>query len=140
LTAEFLKKMERGGTPNHRFSEAWPSTAHVPEFASLVAKNMGGRMLSITEKGFLGVLPNDAKEGDLIAIFTAGGRPFVLRQLGGGEFTLVGVCYIHGISLGEIMDESTEKIRDNRVAAVDITLVEAGSASGRVLKESDRIS
>jgi hypothetical protein len=42
LITYFREKMTERDIPFHQLGEAWPTAARVPEFASLVAKNMGG--------------------------------------------------------------------------------------------------
>lgn len=46
-------------------------------------------------------------EGDCITVLTGGRTPFLLRPVG-GQYRLVGHCYVHGIMDGEAfpVDES----------------------------------
>ena len=51
---------------------------------------------------FIGILPNDAVMGDVIAVFKGGRTPFVLRRVADTEeYELVGACYVHGIMDGQ---------------------------------------
>ncbi|KAI3318140.1 hypothetical protein HD806DRAFT_549483 [Xylariaceae sp. AK1471] len=66
----------------------------------------------VTEKGYVGVAPNLAQIGDVIAILKGGSVPFILRKSveSLGAFRLVGDCYIHGIMHGEglLLEEVVE--------------------------------
>jgi hypothetical protein len=73
-----------------------------------------GRVLCVTAAGRLGVVPADAKPGDWITVFSGGNLPFVIRNIKGNEFTLVGHCYVHGVMDGEIIEalNRTPGLRD----------------------------
>ena len=68
----------------------------------------------MTAAGRLGVVPADAKPGDWITVFSGGNLPFVIRNIKGNEFTLVGHCYVHGVMDGEIIEalNRTPGLRD----------------------------
>lgn len=68
-----------------------------------------------------GTIPDEAEEGDLIAIFFGLGIPFVLRPLAGDTYKLVGPCYVHGIMDGEGLRSGDEG--SCRVETVDFVLV-----------------
>ncbi|RYO96789.1 hypothetical protein DL764_007389 [Monosporascus ibericus] len=53
--------------------------------AGLIAKDMGERVMSITNMGFLATVPKEAKEGDEIVLICGGSRPFVVWPDWGGE-------------------------------------------------------
>ncbi|KAH8704607.1 heterokaryon incompatibility protein-domain-containing protein [Phaeosphaeriaceae sp. PMI808] len=55
----------------------------------------------VTVKGFVGLAPRDAKEGDIIVIFPGSKFPYVLRECGDGMYVLVGEAFVHGIMYGE---------------------------------------
>jgi hypothetical protein len=63
-----------------------------------------GRRFGVTSKKYFALLPGEAVEEDVIAIFKGGKYPFVLRKEVSG-WSLVGECYIHGIMRGEMVDE-----------------------------------
>ena len=63
-----------------------------------------GRKFSITEKGFMGLVPNCAEVGDWIFIPLGSTVPFVLRAKNDNTFLLLGETYIHGIMDGEALD------------------------------------
>lgn len=72
------------------------------ELTSKMSVNMG-RLLCVTEKGYVAWAPRWVQEGDLIYRIVGSGVPFVLRsryetETGGAEaFELVGDVYVHGI-------------------------------------------
>ena len=57
----------------------------------------------ISKRGYVGVVPNMARIGDVIAILKGGQVPFILRESVArpGAFRLVGECYIHCMMNGE---------------------------------------
>ena len=70
-----------------------------------------GRRLVRTAKGYLGLVPREARTGDMIAILKGGRVPFVLRSRG-GSWQLIGASYVHGVMHGEAFDgESCQPIR-----------------------------
>jgi hypothetical protein len=62
------------------------------------------RRLVRTERGYLGLVPQEAKRGDHVAILKGGRTPFIVRPRG-SSWELVGECYIHGVMDGEGFDE-----------------------------------
>ncbi|KAE8442962.1 hypothetical protein EG329_002500 [Mollisiaceae sp. DMI_Dod_QoI] len=66
-----------------------------------------GRKLVTTAKGYLGLTPEEVREGDLIAIIYGCNFPVVLRQ-DHGFYCLIGECYIDGIMDGEIIEKETK--------------------------------
>lgn len=74
---------------------------------------MGGRVLCLIGgggTGRIGSLPDDAANGDLVALFMGMRTPFVIRPVAGtDEFQVIGPCYIHGIMDGELVDEGGEE-------------------------------
>jgi hypothetical protein len=59
--------------------------------------------LGVTGKGYFCAVPCVAKVGDVIAVLSGGGMPFVLRKREGGEgYRLVGHCYVHGVMEGQV--------------------------------------
>ena len=56
-----------------------------------------GRRLCKTKKGYLGLVPEDAREGDIFFIPRGSPLPFLLRR-SGHVFILKDVCYVHGMT------------------------------------------
>lgn len=71
------------------------------EFWRQVHKVTRNRALAATSDGRLGLVPAQAKPGDLICILFGCSVPVVLRQYDTPKYTLVGECYMHGIMDGE---------------------------------------
>ncbi|KAI8630454.1 heterokaryon incompatibility protein-domain-containing protein [Xylariaceae sp. FL1651] len=78
--------------------------------ARRVFKALGHRALYVTEKGFIGLAPWNAKVRDVIAVLDGGKTPFLLREiLTPGRFKLVGETYVRGIMGGEALDMGLHK-------------------------------
>jgi hypothetical protein len=58
-------------------------------------------------KGNIGLVPTNAKVGDVVAVFTGGLIPIILRPES-GHYTFVGDAYVHGIMDGEAMQDVNE--------------------------------
>ncbi|KAL5118209.1 hypothetical protein ACEQ8H_003881 [Pleosporales sp. CAS-2024a] len=64
-----------------------------------------GRVMFVTEKGYIGLGPWNAKRGDVVGVLLGGCTPFLLREVAGEQsYTLVGEAYVHGIMSGELFD------------------------------------
>jgi hypothetical protein len=59
------------------------------------------RRLARTEKGYLALVPAEARIDDKIALLQGGKVPYVVREKG-KEWELIGDCYVHGIMFGEM--------------------------------------
>jgi Heterokaryon incompatibility protein (HET) len=83
-----------------------------------------GRRICLTQTGSLGLMPDDAKAGDFIAILPGGNLPFVLRKKEKTEFEVVGHAYVHGAMDGEVLARfhtrglTTEEIFSKSIALV----------------------
>jgi hypothetical protein len=72
-----------------------------------------GRLLFISDNGFLGLVPNNAESGDEIVLFFGAVTPFVLRRGQNEYYRLIGECYVYGIMNGEAAKGvPTELIKD----------------------------
>lgn len=71
--------------------------------AEAVGVKINGRKPCLTERGFLGHVPDATRPEDLVAILLGSTVPFVIRRHEQDEcaFRLVGESYIHGIMKGE---------------------------------------
>jgi len=56
----------------------------------------------VGKQGYLGLVPQDAKEGDLVVVLFGAVQPFVLRSEG-GRYKLIGEAFVYGIMDGEFM-------------------------------------
>jgi len=70
-----------------------------------------GRLVSlcISKRGYLGLVPRQAKNGDMIALLSGGRLPFVFRPVG-NHFRVIGGCYMHGYMKGEAWPKSEEDL------------------------------
>jgi len=100
------------------------NSVNIKEFQAITS-TMDGRVLCLITGDqisgrFLGVLPNDARIGDTIALLCGGRTPFVFRLVEDtGEYQLFGLCYVHGIMDGECLDGSCNLPRDIEGAAFE---------------------
>lgn len=99
------------------------TASFAPEIAGLIAKQMSGRVMSITNKGFLATLPRETRADDEIVLFCGGSRPFVVRSAAEGKYQLVGRCYSHGIFNRESVNSEGEVEKLNGVCVRDILLL-----------------
>jgi hypothetical protein len=54
----------------------------------------------LTRKGYVGLVPDHAKVRDVLAIFTSGKFPYVVRGNGDGTYKFIGDAYMDGIMYG----------------------------------------
>lgn len=71
--------------------------------ASWTHANSRRRMVT-TDKGYIGMVPELARHGDIIAVMFGCRLPVVLRPKG-KHFLFIGECYVHGLMFGESMDD-----------------------------------
>lgn len=64
------------------------------------------RLLGRATNGWLCLLPQATKVGDVIILARGGRVPLVIRSDENGHYTFVGEAYVHGIMDGEAFDES----------------------------------
>ena len=62
------------------------------------------RRIVTTEKGYIGMVPELARRGDLICVLFGCRMPVVLRPLDEG-FLFIGDSYVHGLMSGEAIDD-----------------------------------
>jgi hypothetical protein len=85
----------------------------------LVEKTVMNRVLCVTEKGYMGLVPYEAKIGDQIVVLFGGNTPFLLRESdedvhGERRWLLVGECYVHGFMDGEAINGLDEEEFEGR--------------------------
>ncbi|TVY17500.1 Heterokaryon incompatibility protein 6, OR allele [Lachnellula arida] len=67
------------------------------------------RRLGITEKGYVGLIPEYGKVGDRVYVLDGCHMPFLLRVVDEVErFRLIGDCYVYGIMDGEFVKEDID--------------------------------
>ncbi|CBX96676.1 hypothetical protein LEMA_P109410.1 [Plenodomus lingam JN3] len=62
------------------------------------------RRLVRSARGYLGLVPAQARVGDGIALVAGAGAPLVVRAVGAGRWELLGEGYVHGVMDGECWD------------------------------------
>jgi hypothetical protein len=90
------------------------------EIRSAITKLLDFRGILVNEKGYIGVLPEIARKGDVVALLRGGD---VLYILGPSEeegcCELIGDCYVHGLMDGEVLNGKGQADEDFEI----ITLV-----------------
>lgn len=73
-------------------------------FKTAFTNAVGYRKLAPTERGSLGLVPLEAKPGDVVVILADCSAPVLLRWREIEEdYEFIGTCYVHGIMQGEAM-------------------------------------
>jgi hypothetical protein len=63
------------------------------------------RAMFVSTKGYIGLAPWNAREGDVVCVLLGGCTPFFLRPVEGThQFTFVGEAYVYGIMGGELFE------------------------------------
>lgn len=79
------------------------------EYLRRIHRACAHRALCVTKKGYIGLAPWNAREGDEIAVVNGGRTPYVLRRNQGmGQYMLVGESYVCGIMGGEAVCNGLE--------------------------------
>ncbi|ORY63492.1 heterokaryon incompatibility protein-domain-containing protein [Pseudomassariella vexata] len=83
-----------------------PHRRNTERYAELANETLRGRAFFTTEKGYIGIGPDDLVKGDTVAVLKGARTPFVLHQVEGSlaQWRLVGDCYVHGIMGGEALE------------------------------------
>ncbi|KAH7347994.1 heterokaryon incompatibility protein-domain-containing protein [Pyrenochaeta sp. MPI-SDFR-AT-0127] len=77
-------------------------TKQYGEYAKRIHNTCAHRALFVTQKGYIGLAPWNAKLGDLVFLLRGGKTPFILRrQIMVDGYSLVGESYVYGIMSGE---------------------------------------
>ncbi|KAF2138221.1 uncharacterized protein K452DRAFT_353118 [Aplosporella prunicola CBS 121167] len=74
------------------------------EIRSALRSAIRNQRLGTTAKGYLGLLPRQAKPGDIVCVLFGCNVPFIIRKADGDKYRLVGECYVHGIMRGEVIN------------------------------------
>lgn len=70
----------------------------------------GARHFFISEKGYIGLLPDDAEEGDKLILLLGGDPLYIIRPTEDSDgnpeddFELIGECYVHGLVDGQALE------------------------------------
>jgi hypothetical protein len=101
-----------------RFYPAWHTTtfgdqapdASAAIFQDQLNKVCHGRCFFVTDKGHMGLGPPEMGKGDLVAVLLGGSVPFILREEGQEQYTLVGESYVYGFMNGEALGSPETKM------------------------------
>ncbi|CAI6226788.1 unnamed protein product [Periconia digitata] len=74
----------------------------------LAVLSLMGRKLITTTTGYIGLMPEDVENGDVIAVILGCDFPVLLRPFG-TAYRVVGECYVHGIMSGEFFKARVQK-------------------------------
>ena len=101
------------GKPSFDFDEEelMSVSKSLMEYAIPMSACIGERRLCVTRKGYIGLVPDNATEGDVICIFPGAEVPFVLRKHD-DYHELLGDCYVHGIMTGEALGMEGSRIQE----------------------------
>ena len=78
------------------------------DFFKLMGKTTQGRTLCLSSKNYIGLVPQETREDDLICILYGSDLPIILRSVG-TDFIVVGGAYVHGIMNGEATQPDIKK-------------------------------
>lgn len=113
-------------------------------YARYANKMMIGRTLAMMANGLLGLVPEDARPGDIICVLFGFSVPLVLRPDEGSAFKVVGECYVDGIMSGEpLLGELPNNWSLVKRCFPDSSRTCVGfldSNTGRIQKEDPRLS
>ncbi|KAJ8130201.1 hypothetical protein O1611_g3431 [Lasiodiplodia mahajangana] len=61
----------------------------------------GRRLYATHRHGIIGLCPSLARRSDLLVIIHGGKTPYIIRNIGNGQFKFIGECYAHAFMHGE---------------------------------------
>lgn len=80
----------------------WEILTKLAELNKAISSATLFRSWCLTREGYVGLMPQESRETDLIYILEGARTPFVLRRMEGSEdYMLVGEAYVHGLMHGE---------------------------------------
>ncbi|KAB2573914.1 putative het domain protein [Lasiodiplodia theobromae] len=80
-----------------------------------------GRVLFLTTSGYMGLAPHGTRDGDVVFVVLGCDIPFVLRPAGGGDhcggegggdYVLLGECFVYKAMDGEAMRDDSKAVQD----------------------------
>jgi hypothetical protein len=95
----------------------------ITDFISDARRILSGRRLFISSKGYLGVAPAAAREGDAVCVLRGGAVPFIIRKHEGENcFTLVRESYVHGVMDGEVLQKGEYQTENGEICWEEIEI------------------
>jgi hypothetical protein len=77
----------------------------------IAMEHLHNRKPFISSEGYVGLVPAHSRPGDIVCIIFGADVPFILRNVGEGEYQLIGEAYVFGIMDGEfVKGDSREEI------------------------------
>lgn len=73
-------------------------------FAGAFSWMCSARRVFSTEEGDLGIAHQGARVGDEVVVVPGAAVPFVVREVEGGAYALIGEAFVHGIMRGEALE------------------------------------
>ncbi|MCJ1449895.1 hypothetical protein MMC28_000223 [Mycoblastus sanguinarius] len=70
------------------------------------------RSFCSTKKGYMGLVPGEALEGDVVTVLLGGDLPFILRPVDEEQYVLIGDCYVDGIMNGEALQRIDAEVKE----------------------------
>ena len=103
---DFVSDSSYIGLAKEAFSELFSLPKKYGEYVRRIRSACAHRAMFITRRGYSGLAPWNAQEGDLVCILKGGKTPFLLRlSPAGSVYQVVGEAYVYGIMGGEAVAE-----------------------------------
>jgi hypothetical protein len=118
LTIRWFPRSEKNSWYNRlfysMFQTAWRTLGLTPTKIQRIgfppqSRLSNYRRMIRTKKGYIGLAPRFAEQGDWVGVFKGGKLPLVIRKEG-DYWILIGESYVHGIMKGEAWDEKRCKL------------------------------
>lgn len=74
-----------------------------PLVLRIISENVMGRKFFKMLDGHIGLGPASAEPGDIICVILGAYHPVILRPTSNEQYTVIGDCYVHGLSGGEAL-------------------------------------
>ncbi|KAI0861412.1 HET-domain-containing protein [Xylaria cubensis] len=106
----FISLLSLYGRPKHdRLCGEFQDNLGANVFSQRVNRTILDRRFFLSEKGYIGLAPDNVNEGDMICVLAGGRLPLILRDASTTSKRLVGDAYVHGIMDGEAVAEVNEE-------------------------------
>lgn len=90
-------------------------------FSALASHANAGRCVFVTVAGQIGLAPADSQPGDWVTLVPGSNLPFILRNVGGNRFQLIGHCYVDGAMDGEIIERFRLLLEEANLPGASVT-------------------
>jgi hypothetical protein len=82
--------------------------------AALIVRTCAGHRFMVSEHGHFGLVPSEAKAGDVITVLLGGQSPFILRRKTVGavdQYSVIGDCYVDRLMEGQAVMTGGRNLR-----------------------------